>query len=195
MVTVIDTIAPQFSGIMADTTISCSDTIPAAPTVTATDNCTPGLVVNFQESSSQVMDSTCAQYEYSIVRTWTVSDSCGNNKTHTQVISVDDFTAPTFVVPQDITIDCDDDPQDLNLTGNATDVLDNCDPIRTISYTDVVLNGNCPGNSVITRTWRARDICGNVTGKIQTITIVDDESPDFVVPDDITRQLRRRQRR
>ena len=99
---------------------------------------------------------------------------------------MDDFTAPTFDVPQDITIDCDDDPLNLSLTGNATNLVDNCDPNPTISYTDVLQPGNCPGNYKIIRTWRARDICGNVTGKIQTITIVDDESPDFVVPDDIT---------
>jgi len=186
MVNVIDTIAPQMTGAPASITISCSDTIPAIPSVTVTDNCTPGLVPSFQEANSQVMDGTCAQYEYSIVRTWSVSDSCGNNKTHTQVISVDDFTAPAFEVPLDIIIGCDEDPQDLNITGDASNLVDNCDPNPEIFFTDVIQPGNCPGNFVIIRTWRARDVCGNVTGKIQTITVVDDESPDFTVPNDIT---------
>ncbi|NUO01276.1 MAG: HYR domain-containing protein, partial [Saprospiraceae bacterium] len=186
MVSVIDTIVPEMTGLPSNVTISCSDPIPPVPHVTVTDNCTSSLVPTFVETNTQVMDSTCAQYEYSIVRTWTVSDSCGNEKSHTQVIAVDDFTAPTFTVPQDITINCSDDPQNLTITGNATNVVDNCDPDPEIFYTDVVQSGSCPGNSIIVRTWRSRDVCGNVTGKIQTITVVDDESPDFVVPGDIT---------
>ncbi len=186
MVTVIDTLRPQLVGVPANVTISCSDPIPMAPQVTVTDNCTTGLVASFQETSSQVMDGTCGQYEYSIVRTWTVSDSCGNNTSATQVISVDDFTAPAFTVPPDITIACDDNALDLDITGDATGVMDNCDPNPEIFFTDVVQDGNCPGNYKIIRTWRSRDVCGNVTGKIQTIMVVDDQSPDFTVPEDIT---------
>lgn len=184
-VTVIDTISPELTGVPSNIMISCSDTIPAAPVVTATDNCTPNLVVAFQEASSQVMDGTCGQYEYNIVRTWMASDSCGNNITATQVIMVDDATAPDFDVPQDITIGCDEDPNDLTIVGEALNILDNC-ALDTTFYDDVVEAGSCPGNSKITRTWRARDICGNVKGKIQIITIVDDEAPEFVVPADIS---------
>ena len=34
--------------------------------------------------------------EYTITRTWIVSDCAGNETTHTQVITVEDTTAPTF---------------------------------------------------------------------------------------------------
>ena len=44
--------------------------------VTATDNCDATLTVDFSEASNSVVEG-CG----TIVRTWTVTDSCGNNAT------------------------------------------------------------------------------------------------------------------
>jgi len=64
----------------------------------------------------------------SILRTWTLIDICGNEAILTQVINiVPDNIDPTFTVPNNITIDCDDDIDDLTLTGDVTDENDNCD--------------------------------------------------------------------
>ena len=113
----------------------------------------------------------CYEYEYTITRTWTVTDECGNLASESQIITIEDRNEPTFTVPPDVTISCDEDFNDLNLTGDVTDASDNCDPSPRIFFTDVMEDGSCPQEFTIVRTWRARDTCGNVAGKVQTITI------------------------
>ena len=59
---------------------------------------------------------------YSIVRTFTATDACGNSSEATQTITVEDTTAPEFTsVPSDYTLECSDE---LNLVdgvyGSAT---------------------------------------------------------------------------
>ena len=184
--TTIDTVAPVLIGVPADVTLNCQDAIPMAPMVTAMDNCTNPLEPDFEQISTQMLDGSCNQYEYTITRIWTVSDSCGNETIEEQVITIEDSQAPTFTVPGDVTISCDEDPLDLSLTGEVTDAMDNCDPDVSVFFTDVTESGSCPESFTIIRTWRARDTCGNVTGKIQTITISDDEAPTFDVPADVT---------
>ena len=47
---------------------------------------------------------------YTIERTFTATDDCGNETVGTQVITVEDTTAPEFtVVPEDYTVECSDD--------------------------------------------------------------------------------------
>jgi hypothetical protein len=53
-------------------------------------------------------------------------DECGNTTSYDQTISIVDTTNPTFTVPADITIECDQDVSDLALTGDVTDEADNC---------------------------------------------------------------------
>lgn len=184
--TTIDTVAPILTGVPGDITLNCEDNIPVVPVVTAMDNCTNPLMPAFIEVSTQTVNGSCSEYEYTITRTWTVSDSCGNQTIGQQVITVEDAEAPEFTVPGDVTISCDEDPLDLNLTGDVTDASDNCDPDVSVFFTDVSESGSCPHSFTIIRTWRARDTCGNVTGKIQTINIADGQAPSFDVPADIT---------
>ena len=69
----------------ANATVEC-DAIPAAPTVTATDNCDPTLTVGFNEVNAVV--EGCG----TITRTWTVTDNCGNTTTASQTLTVQDNT-------------------------------------------------------------------------------------------------------
>ena len=186
--TTIDTIPPVLNGVPNDTMISCNAVIPEAAIVTALDNCAGVLEVEYEESSTQLMNGLCNQYEYYLIRTWSATDSCGNVTESQQLISITDNMAPIFTVPANITLTCADDPLDLNITGDVTDVSDNCTPneLIQITHTDDIIPGNCQYNYVISRVWRARDICGNVTGKIQTITVTDNQAPTFTVPADIT---------
>ncbi len=186
--TVMDTVAPVLAGIPADSIISCNDPLPEMPVVTATDNCFSSVVPVLSEVSSQVMDGSCQQYEYTITRTWVASDNCGNTATGVQLIHLVDDVAPNFTVPSDIIISCNEDPNDLNITGNVTGLNDNCAPADSVLliYIDTETPGDCPNEKTIIRTWSARDKCSNVTGKIQSIMIVDDIAPSFTVPADIT---------
>ena len=87
VITVQDTQAPTFNNVPANTTV-CG-TVPAAPSVTATDNCdaTPSVIL-LSEVSTKTNNSTCTDNFYTVTRTWKAVDNCGNQVTATQVITV-----------------------------------------------------------------------------------------------------------
>ncbi|MEL6832920.1 MAG: hypothetical protein AAFP77_08000 [Bacteroidota bacterium] len=90
---IVDTDSPTFNEeLPMDMTVEC-DAVPMAATLTASDNCTPDIMVSFNEVRT---DDTCPQ-EFTLTRTWTTDgDDCGNpGISHTQVITVEDITAPT----------------------------------------------------------------------------------------------------
>ena len=74
----------------------------------ATDNCDSAPTVTYDDSIAP--SQNCIQ-EYTITRTWLATDDCGNTSTCTQVIVVDDRTAPVITFcPANVTIECTDDP-------------------------------------------------------------------------------------
>ncbi len=80
-----DTTAPQPTiAINTDITVSCAE-IPEIPEIIFTDNCSEDVNVVFEETNS--LDETNPS-NYEIIRTWVVNDSCGNEETFTQTISV-----------------------------------------------------------------------------------------------------------
>jgi hypothetical protein len=90
-VTVNDAIKPVLVGVPANTTVSCP--VPAAPTVTATDNCSPAPTVTMTQTQT-AGDCTTG---YTITRTWTATDASGNTITKTQTITVTG-TAPSLAI-------------------------------------------------------------------------------------------------
>ncbi|MEM1121689.1 MAG: Ig-like domain-containing protein, partial [Bacteroidota bacterium] len=91
-VTFDDDQAPTFGDLPVDITIGWDDEIPDPAEVTAQDNC-PSTFIDFKEVNTQLSEG-CGQYDYTITRTWTASDRCGNAISHVQTISVVDETAP-----------------------------------------------------------------------------------------------------
>ncbi|WP_035654823.1 gliding motility-associated C-terminal domain-containing protein, partial [Flavobacterium saliperosum] len=166
-----DTTAPVFNETLPlDSTVNCNAIRPAIM-LTATDNCGTATVT-FNETR---VDGGCPN-NYSITRTWTSSDSCGNTVAHTQTITVEDTTAPVFneVLPADITVECNSIiPAPTTLTAT-----DNCGA-ASVQFDEETINGSCPGNAEIIRTWRTMDACGNENVHIQTITVIDTTPPVF----------------
>jgi len=179
IITVQDTTAPILSGVPANTTVEC-DSIPSAPVVTAADACDPNPSVNFSETTTA---GACAN-SYTITRTWTATDNCGNSSAGSQVISVVDTTGPVLALPANATVECTDST-DPSATGSAT-ATDNCAGSVSISYSDSTVAGSCPQASVITRTWTATDDCGNQTSGSQIINVVDSTDPVVTAPADAT---------
>lgn len=181
VVTVVDITAPVVvaTTVPANITVPC-DNIPAAVTVEFTDACSP-VTIHFAETSTQDADVTsAAHYNYTITRTWYASDVTGNNSDTTiQIITVEDTQAPSFVVPEGITLckNADGSYAELvtpELVGQPTQFADNCAPIDVldVTFVDNVDNvGTASTDGYIIRTWTVTDVAGNSTSYSQTINL------------------------
>jgi large repetitive protein len=99
------------------------------------------------------------------VVTFTATDLCGNSSTATAMLTVVDNTAPVISnVPANVTITCPATP--VFGTPTATDACGT----PTLTFTDVTM-GACPAMSMVVRTWRATDACGNTATATSKITI------------------------
>lgn len=169
-ITVQDNTPPTLSALPADTTVNCAG-VPTAPTITATDNCSPNLLVQYNETRQ---DGSCS-YNYQLIRTWSTTDLCGNLTSHTQHITVQDNTPPVLSgIPADVAVFCQAVPSPATPA-----VSDNCDPNPVLTFQEDTLNKTCPGNYQLRRTWTATDQCGNQRSAIQLITVSDNEAPQF----------------
>ena len=178
IVSVGDNQAPKFANLPVDLTIGCSVTVPdASPTVS--DNCDPNVII----VPNEIKVLGGCPGSYTLIRTWTATDDCGNVATVKQNISVGDNESPVFAnVPKDVTLTCADP-----LPSNQPTATDKCDPIVQVVQTEVKIDGNCPSAYVLTRTWTATDDCGNVATVKQTISVGDNEGPVFAnIPADVT---------
>ena len=145
------------------------------------DNCNTSLEATYSDA---ITIGSCEGEEI-ITRTWSLTDKYFNTTQKVQIITIRDTINPTFTVPVDITIykdtDCNFDAS-LGVTGDVTDEDDNCDSSLDAAHTDLIVNGSCEGEEIITRTWSLTDDCGNMTRKVQIITISDTINPAFTVP-------------
>ncbi|MEM1340594.1 MAG: Calx-beta domain-containing protein, partial [Bacteroidota bacterium] len=157
-----------------DITLEACDTLPIAFDITTDSAC--AITVDYKEDIDG-QDDGC-ELDYTITRTWTITDCVGNVRVHTQVITILDTTAPTFVasLPQDITVSCDAIPNADLITA-----VDSCDPNITVILDEQITNGNGCGTAyTLTRTWTASDCAGNGIAHIQVITVQDTMAPVFV---------------
>jgi len=103
IISVIDTIAPVFSP-PAAVTINCDDidNLEVAGGVASfADECGGPTFARYED------DDTKPRCGSTIVRTWIVSDVCGNSSTASQEITIEDTTPPTYVdSPRDISVMC-----------------------------------------------------------------------------------------
>ncbi|MBK7175104.1 MAG: HYR domain-containing protein [Bacteroidales bacterium] len=149
--------------------VSCSD-VPDVGTATASDNCDTNPLVTYLGETR--VDGDCAG-EYTLTRTWTATDACGNTSSASQTINVQDISAPVIVMlPSTMTIDCPATPEFA--TATATD---ECGSAFTLTYEDVTTPGICAGAYSVTRTWTATDACGNISSACQTINVQDISAP------------------
>lgn len=165
----------------ANITIECNaSTEPGnTGTATATDNCDAVPTLDFSDVTA---GNGCPE-GYTITRTWSATDDCGNTGTCIQIITVDDNTAPLITCPANVTIECTANTAPAN-TGSAT-ATDACDAAPTITFSDVTLGGLCPQEHTITRTWSATDDCGN-TGTCQQTIVVEDNTAPICAAQNIT---------
>nr|WP_294785588.1 gliding motility-associated C-terminal domain-containing protein [uncultured Flavobacterium sp.] len=166
-------------------TIECSDATALANAQalfpTASDSCDAD-VTNIVKVSGQFTASPTCVNAGTYTNTWTVKDDCGNTSdTFTQVITIQDTTAPVFTgnLPQDSTVSCDAVPQPAEMTAS-----DNCNGDLPIVFTETKSNiqNGCPTNYTLTRTWKTSDCAGNAVSYTQIITVKDTTPPTGTAP-------------
>lgn len=166
--TVVDTQAPEFTEVADDVTVECSDDIPA-PFAAAEDNCSEATI----SVSEVVIDGEC-EGSYTIERTYTATDECGNASTAVQIIEVVDTTPPVFTaVAENITLECTEE-----IPAPFATALDNCSDVE-IEVIEELSDTECSAYT-LTRTYRAIDECGNVATAVQIIEVVDTTAPVLI---------------
>ncbi|MCB0781366.1 MAG: hypothetical protein KDC03_17890, partial [Flavobacteriales bacterium] len=178
-ITIVDTQAPVLQFVPDDITVGC-DAIPEpSAAVIATDDCKEWMPVSFQET---LVPGSCPG-SYTLQRTWSATDDCGNTASSTQVITVQDLVPPQLMgVPQDTALQCHEVSAPANVWA-----FDACDPNVSVLFSEQHTPGQCAGVHTIVRTWTATDDCGNSSVAVQLIEVVDTTAPTFIgVPVDIT---------
>src|SRR5688572_30137307 len=118
---------------------------------TFTDNCDPTVpAVEGTPVSTQGVDpEACSYYNYTITRTWTATDACGNESlVYTQVITVQDTEDPLanqLAGALNQTLECDNTAGRSEERRVAKAFSDNCDPtVPAVEGTPVSTQGVDP---------------------------------------------------
>ena len=169
----------------AAVTVSCAAAVPAVNVASVTgvsDNCAG--VVTITHQGDVVSAQTCAN-RFTITRTYRATDVCGNFAECTQIITVNDITAPTITAcPAAVTVSCAAAVPAVNLA--SVTATDNCAGVVTITHIgDVITAQTCANRYTLTRTYRATDVCGNFTNCVQIITVNDITAPVVTCPANI----------
>ena len=106
------------------------------------------------------LETACAQ-EYSIERTFTATDDCGNSSSATQTITVQDTTAPMITDAgglmngEVVEVCCESLEGGVTIPEAITlSIMDNCDADASVAYNEECIGGNCPQ-----KLWRAGATC------------------------------------
>ena len=116
-------------------------------------------------------------WNYTLERTFTATDGCGNSTTATQII-VEDTTAPELWTPGDYTVECSDDIPQV-----AAEYSDNCSEVD-FTETVEIIDVECAGTYKIPVHSGGGPV-GNGSA-VQVITVQDTTAPVLTLPEDYT---------
>jgi len=186
---VLDTVAPILSQYPPNLTISCFQNLTPPVNVTATDNCSNFVGVTFVQDTIDIAQGPCGKYSYTIQRTRTAVDDCGNVESHTNTITVVDNTPPSFPgLPDTITVQSVNFPANDTCTVpvslNLAPFIVDCAPIGELTVTNTSPFGNggldasghyTVGNYKVF--FAATDPCGNVGLDSVVVNVIDNSKP------------------
>jgi hypothetical protein len=212
VITVVDDEAPVVIDTPSDITVGCDEEIPVAPVLTA-DDC-QGVIVG--ELSEEVIDGDCVN-NFTIVRTWTFDDGCGNVSSVSSSVNVVDDEAPQFdlgcafdfVLPTSGGADCpaeasfsfeegDEFPitQGYTIAGFEIPSLFGCVVDNCTAEEDIIIkvaNISEVGDDCVktfTVDFEAIDECGNVGGGFScNYEVIDDTAPELIMPDELEGEI------
>ncbi len=147
--------------------VECTADVPAPDITVVTDeadNCTAAPVVAFVSDVSD--GNTCPEV---IIRTYSVTDDCGNSIQVMQTITIDDTTAPVAPSLTSVSEQCEWNPTPPIATDNCSGALTGT-PSVSFPYTTT---------GTTTVIWTFTDDCGNTSTSNQVVTIIDNTSPTW----------------
>ncbi|MDZ4824765.1 MAG: hypothetical protein SH856_15010, partial [Flavobacteriales bacterium] len=172
---VVDDVPPVVTQLESPIELPCDDY--AGVFIEATDNCSTITITYVDE----VLVPGCLG---SILRTYTITDACGNFITAEQIINFPDDNGPFFInFPVDVTVECDAVPDAPPIPVTFDGACEN--PLLAI--TEEIISGDCTGEYIILRTYTLSDDCENTVVQTWTITVVDTMPPQlYNIPQGIT---------
>ena len=186
-----DTTGPEFVDAPEDAIYACTDVIPDPAEFTAVDNCEPGNeeVINAVFDGETITNPLGLEGCYTIARTWSAVDACGNESGYTQNITVVDEEAPTWDAYDPwvmesclVILDAADAANPALVPISASD---NCDGTLDYSIEAHEISGGCPTTWL--RKWTATDDCDNVSVTVeQYVQLYDNTPPAIEAPADVT---------
>ena len=149
-----------------------------------TDNCE---IVSLTNDYTGTANATAFYFVGTTVVTWTAVDCGGNISTCSMSVTVVDDIPPVLICPDDIVVDSDPGLCSATVDVPLPDTSDNCGIVTLINDFNGTTNasGVYP-IGVTTVVWIAIDEAGNADTCDMTITVLDNEAPVVVCPDDIT---------
>src|SRR6185436_7911649 len=164
--------------------LGCNATVPGPSGATASDNC-DGSVIPVA-SDGPIQSNGCSR---TMNRTWMASDDCGNMTSCVQQINwTEDNTAPSISTGgTTTTLGCNPSPNDIGLALGSASASDACGaPTFSVSDGSVTSNG-CSRSQ--TRSWTARDACGNTSTASRTVTWTSDNAAPSITANGTTTSL------
>jgi hypothetical protein len=181
LIRTVDATPPTASNPANITLSGCNGTFPT-PEITVVadeaDNCSGTITVAYISDGTPSLVG-CTE---TTVRTYSVTDACGNSMNVTQnLIRTVDTTPPSFTCPSTIT-----QSSDSGICGAAINITnptptDNCGTPNIIGIRNdaIALNAVYPvGTTVIT--WTATDACGLTSSCTQSVIVSDNELPELM---------------
>ncbi|MEY3367208.1 MAG: hypothetical protein RI973_363, partial [Bacteroidota bacterium] len=162
----------------AQLSLDCSLPLPGT-SLLATDNCQPSVTPVFSEIT---LPNPCL---YSLERTWTFTDNCGNETVVEQTITVTDLLPPVFTTaPANLSVSCSSDYLSAFnawvASNGGAQATDNCD--ASLSWQAVFSlppQGSCSSTPVV---FFVSDDCGNVASEQAVFTTFDNQPPVLLQP-------------
>ena len=170
MIHVVDETGPQISGVLDLIEVDCNSSYTISQP-SFSDDCS-GISETDLNIESYVNPNNLEESVY----IWSATDGCGNISYAQTTVRYVDNGQPWFVdFPEDVTINCDAEIPPVVYP----QVFDSCDTYLPIEYSEEFVYGDCPNRYTIIRTFRAYDDSGNSVTGSQTISIVDNQAPEF----------------
>ena len=178
-VDVTDNTPPSFLTVPSNMSLECSTEFNEAPSTVpleAIDDCSQWTL----DSSTITIPGICPQ-EMRLLTTYTPRDACGHVVEHLREVDITDPHAPELTVPDDVVFGCNEE-----LVYEDAFAVDACEgELTVVELTPLVVDGECPSNYTVIRTFVATDGCGNDTTATQSVEVRDLEPPSFTMPEDV----------